>query len=331
MMPKRALITGITGQDGSYLAELLLENGYEVHGIVRRVSLEDVEHRLWRIKHILDKVTLHSASLESYASVYNVVEHVRPDECYHLAAQSFVSYSFEDEFSTINTNINGTHYVLSAVKEKAPTCRFYFAASSEMFGNALESPQSEDTPFNPRSAYGISKMAGFHLTKNYREAYGLHATSGILFNHESQRRGFEFVTRKITRGVAYIKHGFNHELRLGNLDAKRDWGHAKDYVKAMWLMLQQDEPDDYVIAMGQTHAVRDFVELAFSYAGLNWKDYVVVDEKFFRPAEVFELRGNASKARKKLGWAPDHGFEDLVQAMVHDDLKAVQESHKISR
>jgi GDPmannose 4,6-dehydratase len=313
------------------LAELLLENGYEVHGIVRRVSLEDVEHRLWRIKHILDKVILHSASLESYASVYNVVERVRPDECYHLAAQSFVSYSFEDEFSTINTNINGTHYVLSAIKEKAPKCRFYFAASSEMFGNALESPQSEDTPLNPRSAYGISKVAGFHLTKNYREAYGLHATSGILFNHESQRRGFEFVTRKITRGVAYIKHGLHHELRLGNLDAKRDWGHAKDYVRAMWLMLQQDEPDDYVIAMGQTHSVRDFVELAFSYAGLNWKDYVVVDEKFFRPAEVFELRGNASKARKKLGWTPDHCFEDLVQAMVHDDLKTVQESYKITR
>jgi GDPmannose 4,6-dehydratase len=323
IMPKRALITGITGQDGSYLAELLLGKGYEVHGVVRRVALEDVEHRLWRIKHILDKVALHSASLESYASVYKVVERVRPDECYHLAAQSFVSYSFEDEFSTINTNINGTHYVLSSVKEKAPTCRLYFAASSEMFGNALESPQSEDTPLNPRSAYGISKVAGFYLTKNYREAYGLHATSGILFNHESQRRGFEFVTRKITRGVAYIKHGLNHELRLGNLDAKRDWGHAKDYVRAMWLMLQQDEPDDYVIAMGQTYSVRDFVELAFSYAGLNWKDYVVIDEKFFRPAEVFELRGNASKARKKLGWTPDYCFEDLVQAMMHDDLKTV--------
>jgi GDPmannose 4,6-dehydratase len=330
-MPKRALITGITGQDGSYLAELLLENGYEVHGIVRRVSLEDVEHRLWRIKHILDKVILHSASLESYASVYNVVERVRPDECYHLAAQSFVSYSFEDEFSTINTNINGTHYVLSAIKEKAPKCRFYFAASSEMFGNALESPQSEDTPFNPRSAYGISKMAGFHLTKNYREAYGLHATSGILFNHESQRRGFEFVTRKITRGVAYIKYGLDHELRLGNLDAKRDWGHAQDYVRAMWLMLQQDEPDDYVIAMGQTHSVRDFVALAFSYAGLNWQDYVVVDEKFFRPAEVFELKGDCSKARKNLGWAPHYVFEDLVQAMVHDDLQMVQESHRVRR
>ena len=322
-MPKRALITGITGQDGSYLAELLLGKGYEVHGVVRRVALEDVEHRLWRIKHILDKVALHSASLESYASVYKVVERVRPDECYHLAAQSFVSYSFEDEFSTINTNINGTHYVLSSVKEKAPTCRLYFAASSEMFGNALESPQSEDTPLNPRSAYGISKVAGFYLTKNYREAYGLHATSGILFNHESQRRGFEFVTRKITPGVAYIKHGVNHEVRLGGVDARRDWGHAKDYVRAMWLMLQQDEPDDYVIAMGQTYSVRDFVELAFSYAGLNWKDYVVIDEKFFRPAEVFELRGNASKAREKLGWTPDYCFEDLVQAMMHDDLKTV--------
>src|SRR5688500_6929591 len=236
---KTALITGITGQDGSYLSELLLEQGYKVHGIVRRAALEDPEHRMSRLAH-LKEVELHSASLESYPSLFKVVQRVAPDECYHLAAQSFVSYSFEDEFSTINTNINGTHYVLSAVKEKAPKCRFYFAASSEMFGNALESPQSEDTPFNPRAADGISKMAGFHLTKNYRDAFGLLATSGIIFTHESQRRGFEFVTRKITRSVAYIKHGLDHELRLGNLNAKRDWGHAEDYVCAMWLMLQQD-------------------------------------------------------------------------------------------
>ena len=313
-MGKRALITGITGQDGSYLAELLLDKGYEVHGIVRRVALEDVEHRLRRIRDILDEVILHSASLESYASLYNVVEQVKPDECYHLAAQSFVSYSFEDEFSTINTNINGTHYVLSAVKEKAPRCRFYFAASSEMFGNARESPQTETTPLSPRSAYGISK------------GYGLHATSGILFNHESERRGFEFVTRKISRGVARIKCGLAKELRLGNLDACRDWGHAADYVKAMWMMLQRDEPGEYVVATGETHSVRQFVELAFECAGLNWQDHVVVDEKLFRPAEVFELKGDASKARRLLGWEPERSFEDLVHDMVQEDLTALQKS-----
>jgi GDPmannose 4,6-dehydratase len=270
---EKALITGITGQDGSYLAEYLLDEGYEVHGIVRRVALEDPEHRLWRIRHILDRVILHSASLESYASIFNIIEKVKPEECYHLAAQSFVSYSFEDEFSTINTNISGTHHVLSAIKEKVPDCRFYFAASSEMFGVAKETPQNEDTPFHPRSPYGISKVAGFDLTRNYREAYNLFACNGILFNHESPRRGFEFVTRKITNSVAKIKLGYAIELRLGNLNAKRDWGFAGDYVKAMWLMLQQDEPDDYVIATGETHSVEDFLYTAFSFVDLNWKDY----------------------------------------------------------
>jgi len=251
-MTKRALITGITGQDGSYLAEFFLEKGYEVHGIVRRVAIEDPEHRLWRIRHIIDKIVLHAASMESYASIFNVVDKLRPDECYHLAAQSFVSYSFEDEFSTINTNINGTHFVLSAIKEKAPECKFYFAGSSEMFGLAKETPQNENTPFHPRSPYGISKVAGFDLTRNYREAYNLFACSGILFNHESPRRGFEFVTRKISNAVAKIKLGLSNELKLGNLEAKRDWGYAGDYVKAMWLMLQEDKPDDYVIATGET-------------------------------------------------------------------------------
>lgn len=317
----RALITGITGQDGSYLAELLLERGYEVHGIVRRVAIEDPERRLWRIKHLLDRVVLHSASLESYASIFSVVDKIKPDECYHLAAQSFVSYSFEDEFSTIGTNINGTHYVLSVLRERAPDCRFYFAGSSEMFGNAKETPQNENTPFYPRSSYGISKLAGFHLTRNYREAYSLFALSGICFNHESPRRGFEFITRKVTSTVAKVKVGLAKELRVGNLDARRDWGYSTDYVKAMWLMLRQDTPEDYVIATGETHSVRELCELAFSYADLDWKNYVVVDEKFYRPSEVFELRGDASEARQRLGWKPTVSFEKMIKMMVDEDLR----------
>ena len=301
---KKALITGITGQDGAYLSRLLLDKGYEVHGIVRRVALEDPEHRLWRIKDILGKVKLHPGSLESYASLFEVVAKVNPDECYHLGAQSFVSYSFEDEFSTINTNINGTHYILSSIKNKSPKCKFYFAASSEQFGQVREVPQKETTPFHPRSPYGISKVAGFDLTRNYREGYGLFACNGILFNHESPMRGYEFVTRKISRGVAKIKAGLAKNLKLGNLDAKRDWGFAKDYCEAMFLMLQQDEPDDYVIATGETHSVKEFAKLAFKHAGLNWKDYVKIDEKLFRPAEVNELKGDCAKARKKLAWEP---------------------------
>jgi len=323
-MPRKALITGITGQDGSYLAEFLLKRGYEVHGIVRRVAFEDPEHRLWRIRHILDKLILHSASLESYASIFSIVENERPDECYHLAAQSFVSYSFEDEFSTINTNINGTHFILSAIKKKAPECKFYFAASSEMFGLAKETPQNENTPFHPRSPYGISKVTGFHLTQNYREAYGIFACNGILFNHESPRRGFEFVTRKISNEVGKIKLGLSKELRLGNLEAKRDWGFADEYVRAMWLMLQQNEPNDYVIATGETHSVREFVELAFDHLGLDWEKYVIVDDKLYRAAEVYELCGNYSKAKKKLGWEPEVNFRDLVKIMVDADLELLQ-------
>lgn len=320
-MDKRALITGITGQDGSYLAEFLLDKGYEVHGIVRRVAIEDPEHRLWRIRHILDKVVLHSGSLESYASIFKVVDRVRPDECYHLSAQSFVSYSFEDEFSTINTNINGTHFVLAALKDAAPSCRFYFAASSEMFGNARETPQNERTPFLPRSPYGISKVAGFHMTRNYREAHGLFALSGILFNHESPRRGLEFVTRKVTRSVAKIKMGLERELRLGNLDAKRDWGYAGDYVRAMWLMLQQDRAEDFVIATGETHSVRELVEVAFSSAGLDWREHVVVDPELYRPAEIYELRGDASRARGILDWEPTVSFTELIRMMVDADMR----------
>ncbi len=321
---KKALITGITGQDGSYLAEFLLERGYEVHGLVRRVALEDPDHRLWRIKHILDKVKLHSGSLESYASIFNIIEEVKPDECYHLAAQSFVSYSFEDEFSTMNTNIDGTLRVLSAIRRKAPQCKFYFAGSSEMFGLVKETPQNENTPFHPRSPYGISKVAGFYLIQNYREAYNLFACNGILFNHESPRRGFEFVTRKITSAVAEIKLGLRKELKLGNLDAKRDWGYAREYIKAMWLMLQQAEPEDYVIATGETHSVRDFLEIAFGYVGLDWQEYVVVDEKLYRPAEIYLLKGDFKKAKSKLGWEPTVNFKDLVKMMVDEDLKRVK-------
>ncbi|NLE90931.1 MAG: GDP-mannose 4,6-dehydratase [Elusimicrobia bacterium] len=321
---KTALITGIDGQDGSYLSELLLKKGYRVHGVVRRVALEDPEHRLWRIRHIQKKVALHSGSLESFASLFKIVHQIKPDECYHLAAQSFVSYSFEDEFSTINTNINGTHYILAAIKELAPRCKFYFAASSEMFGKVREIPQTENTPFHPRSPYGISKVAGFDLTRNYREGYGLFACNGILFNHESPRRGYEFVTRKITNAVAEIKYGLSKELRLGNLDAKRDWGFSGDYVEAMWLMLQQAKPDDYVIATGETHTVKEFLELAFEHAGLDWKKYVKVDRRFYRPAEVNLLLGDSTKARKMLGWKPKVGFEKLVRMMVEADLAAAR-------
>ena len=318
-MSRKALITGITGQDGSYLAEFLLAKGYEVHGVVRRVALEDPGHRLRRIDHLRGQIHLHSASLESFPSIYQLFRHIEPDECYHLAAQSFVSYSFDDEFSTLNTNINGTHYVLAAIKDASPECRFYFAGSSEMFGKVAEVPQVETTPFHPRSAYGISKVAGFDLTRNYREAYGIYAVSGILFNHESPRRGFEFVTRKITSGVARILAGQMQELRLGNLEARRDWGYAGEYVAAMWLMLQQPTPDDYVIATGETHSVREFCEQAFGRAGLDYRDYVTTDPELHRPAEVELLIGNPAKAKAVLGWEPKTGFEALVAQMVDAD------------
>lgn len=320
-MGKRALITGITGQDGSYLAELLLGKGYEVFGLVRRVALENPEARLERLTPILPQLQLRAASLESYPSLFQAVTSIQPHECYHLAAQSFVSYSFEDEFSTLNTNINGTHYLLSAIKNAAPECRFYFAGSSEMFGKVRTVPQTEQTPFHPRSAYGISKVAGYELNRNYREAYGLFACAGILFNHESPRRGYEFVTRKITAGAARIKAGRSRELPLGNLDARRDWGHARDYVEAMWRMLQQPEPDDYVIATGETHSVREFAEQAFACLGLDYRDYVVADPRFFRPAEVDLLLGDATKARQDLGWQPKVTFEGLVREMAENDLR----------
>ena len=323
-MKKVALITGITGQDGSYLAELLLSKGYEVHGIVRRVALEDETHRLWRIREILKDINLHAGSLESYASLFNIILRIKPSEIYHLAAQSYVGYSFEDEFSTLNININGTHYLLSAVKEFAASkVKFYFAGSSEMFGKVKAIPQNENTIFNPRSAYGISKVTGYHLVKNYREAYKLHASNGILFNHESPRRGFEFVTRKISHAAARIKKGSKEKLKLGNINAKRDWGHAKDYVEAMWLMLQKDNPEDYVIGTGKEHSVEDFAKKAFAHVGLNYKDHIEIDKKLMRPAEVDTLLADYSKAKKNLNWEPKISFDDLVISMVENDLENI--------
>jgi GDPmannose 4,6-dehydratase len=324
MPNKRALITGISGQDGSYLAELLLEKGYDVYGLVRRVALEDPEHRLFRLAPVLSRLNLMSGSVDSYASVHDVVAEVKPDECYHLAAHSFVSYSFDDESSTLNANINGTHYILTALKRLAPECRFYFAGSSEMFGQTDQVPQSETTRFHPRSSYGISKVAGFHLTRNYRETYQMHASGGILFNHESPRRGFEFVTRKITSAVARIQAGRQNELRLGNLEAKRDWGHAREYVQAMWLMLQQPSPDDYVIATGEVHSVRDFVQAAFAEVGLDYRNYVADDPQLYRSAEVNILQGDSSKACRKLGWSPVIRFDAIVKEMVAADCQALR-------
>jgi len=325
-MIKSALITGITGQDGSYLAELLLERGYDVHGIVRRVALEDPANRLGRIQHIAERITLHAGSLESYPSLFRIISEHRFDECYHLAAQSFVAESFADGFSTMAININGTHYILAALKDLQPACRFYFAGSSEMFGKVSEVPQRESTGFHPRSPYGISKVAGFYLTQNYRESYGMHCCAGILFNHESPRRGYEFVTRKVTSAAAMIKLGLADELRLGNLDACRDWGHARDYAEAIYQIVQHTGPDDFVIATGETHSVREFCDIAFSHLGLDYRGYVKVDERFYRPSEVEVLKGDASKARELLGWRPSQGFDALVREMVDADLTRLQAS-----
>ena len=322
---KIALISGISGQDGSYLGELLLEKGYDVHGIVRRVALEDAKNRLIRINHILGDIKIHAASLESFPSIYKIIQEIRPDEVYHLAAQSYVSHSFEDEFSTLNTNISGTHYMLSSIKELNKDVKFYFAASSEMFGKVKESPQNENTPFHPRSPYGISKSTGFELTRNYREAYNLHASSGILFNHESPRRGLEFVTRKITHAVARIKCNLQKKIKLGNIQSRRDWGYAKDYVNAMWLMVQQENPDDYVIGTGIEHSVEEFAEIAFSHVGLNYKDYVEIDKKLVRPAEVDTLIADCKKAKRVLKWNPSLSFNDLIIMMVENDLKLIKD------
>jgi len=327
---KKALITGITGQDGSYLAEHLLEKGYEVHGLVRRVALEKPEQRLARISHLQNDIVLHAGSLESYPSLFHILSRCKIDECYHLAAQSFVAESFEDGFSTMNTNSNGTHYLLAALYQLQPECRFYFAGSSEMFGKVRETPQRETTPFHPRSPYGISKVAGYYLTINYREAYRMYCANGMLFNHESPRRGFEFVTRKITHNVARIKMGLATELRLGNLEARRDWGHAIDYVRAMHLMLQQPEPGDYVVATGETHSVREFCDLAFREAGLDYREFVREDPQFYRPAEIDLLVGDATRARDILGWRPTYSFSQLVSEMVALDIAQLERAQSAS-
>lgn len=325
---KKALITGITGQDGSYLAELLLAKDYQVHGMVRRVALEDQNYRLLRIGNLLKnkKFKLHAASLENYPSICQILTKIKPDEIYHLAAQSFVSYSFEDEHSTMHTNITGTHFLLAAASQIVPNTKFYFATSSEMFGNVLEVPQTEKTPFNPRSPYGVSKVAGYHLARYHRNhpSIKLFAVNGILFNHESPRRGMEFVTRKITRTAALIKHGLANKLLLGNPNAKRDWGYAGDYVEAMWLMMQQPKPDDYVIATGETHSVKEFADTAFAVAGLNPKKYITWNNPAdIRPSEIDLLIGNPAKAKKVLGWKPKTKFRDLVKMMVEADMKLV--------
>ncbi len=315
-MTKRALITGITGQDGSHLAELLLGKGYEVIGMVRRSSTVNFE----RIAHVQDEITFVPGDLLDEISMVNILRDHRPDEVYNLAAQSFVQTSWGQPVLTGETTALGVTRILDAIRIVDPAIRFYQASSSEMFGKVREVPQQETTPFYPRSPYGVAKVYGHWITVNYRESYGLHASSGILFNHEGPRRGLEFVTRKISNGVARIKLGLADELRLGNLDAKRDWGYAGDYVEAMWLMLQQDAPDDYVVSTGETHSVQEFCELAFGHVGLDWTDHVVQDERFVRPAEVDLLVGDSTKARKVLGWQPTVSFPELVTMMVDADL-----------
>ena len=316
-MAKRALITGVTGQDGSYLAELLLEKGYEVHGMVRRSSTETFQ----RLQDCRDALTLHTGDLLDQRSLVDVMRECQPDEIYNLAAMSFVAASWNQPVLTAEFSGVGATRMLEAMREAAPDARFYQASSSEMFGQVLEVPQTESTPFYPRSPYGVAKVYGHFITVNYRESYDLFACSGILFNHESPRRGLEFVTRKVTHGVAAIKLGMQEKLALGNLDAERDWGYAKDYVEAMWLMLQEDAPDDYVISTGETHSVRELVDVAFAHAGLSPDDHIEIDPKFFRPAEVEHLIGDASKAKAKLGWEPQTSFEDLVKLMVDSDLE----------
>ena len=326
-MPKRALITGITGQDGSYLAELLLSKGYEVHGIIRRASTFNtgrLDH-IYSDPHNKPALKLHYGDLSDASALSRLMASIQPEEVYNLAAQSHVRVSFDSPEYTSDITATGAVRLLEAIRESGIKPRFYQASSSEMYGKAQEVPQTEKTPFYPRSPYGCAKVFAHWITVNYREAYGLHANNGILFNHESPRRGETFVTRKITRAVAHILAGLQDKLYLGNLDAKRDWGYAKEYVEAMWLMLQQDQPDDYVIATGETHSVREFLELAFGHVGLQWKKYVEIDPRYHRPAEVDLLLGDYSKAKKKLGWAPKTRFEDLVKLMVDADVQLLKD------
>ncbi len=326
-MTKRALITGITGQDGSYLAEFLLSKGYQVFGMVRRSSVEKFE----RISHLRDKIELIQGDLLDQFSLVRVMEETKPDEVYNLGAQSFVPTSWEQPVLTSEFTALGVTKLLEAVRSVKPDAKFYQASSSEMYGKVLETPQTETTPFYPRSPYGVAKVYGHYITVNYRESYDMFAVSGILFNHESPRRGMEFVTRKVTDGVARIKLGVEEDIKLGNLDAKRDWGFAGDYVRAMWMMLQQDTPDDYVISTGQTHSVRDLVEVAFSAVGLDWQQYVKIDQRFVRPAEVELLLGDSTKAKEKLGWVPEVTFEQMIKMMVEEDLKRVEAEISLSK
>jgi GDPmannose 4,6-dehydratase len=325
MARKRALVTGITGQDGSYLAELLLEKGYEVYGLVRRLSTPNYE----RIETILDKVKLIGGDLLDQTSLVLAMKEARPHEVYNLAAQSFVSTSWAQSVFTGDATAISVTRMLDAIRTVNPEIRFYQASSSEMFGKVQEVPQKETTPFYPRSPYGVAKVYGHWITVNYRESFDMHATSGILFNHESERRGLEFVTRKVTHGVAKIKLGLANELRLGNLDALRDWGYAPDYVKAMWMMVQQDQPDDFVVATGVMHSVERLVEVAFSTADLDWHNYVVQDPAFMRPAEVDQLLGDPAKAKRVLGWEPEITFEQMIERMVHNDIKLLKHKYHL--
>ena len=315
-MAKIAIITGISGQDGSYLAELLIKKKYKVYGILNPRKKNNLEN----LKYINRKLFLKRIDINNYSRIKDLIKKIKPSEFYHLAAQSFINYKFEDEFFKLNPNINGTHYILSAIKEFSPKTKFYFAASSELFGNVKSSPQNEETKFNPRSAYGVSKVAGFYLTKNYRDAYNIHACSGILYNHESPRRNVNFVSRKITKNLSLILKGKIKKITLGNINSKRDWGHAKDYVYAMWLMMQTKKPQDFVIGTGKTHSVKDFIKEAFDYVNLDYKKYIKVDKKLFRPNDKVILKANFSKAKKLLKWKPTISFNTLVKEMVNHDL-----------
>lgn len=320
MNKKVALITGITGQDGSYLAEFLLEKNYEVHGIVRRESLED-QTRLENIKRIKDQIFIHEGSLNDHLSIYKIFSKVLPDECYHLSASSFVNYSFNDEFQTMANNFNSTHYLLSTIREVRKECKFYFAGSSEMFGEPKESPQTENTPFNPKSIYGISKVSSHYLLKNYREKEGIFACTGIMYNHESPRRGNQFVTKKIISSAVKIKKGIQEKLYLGNLEARRDWGYAPEYIAGMWLVLQAKEADDFILATGKLHTVREFLNIVFSLLGLNYEDYVEVDHKYFRASEHIPLCGNPDKIKKVLGWENRTSLKEIIKEMVDKELE----------
>ena len=316
-MGKVAIITGISGQDGSYLTELLLKKKYKVIGICKpkkRIQYQNLSN-------YLNKILIKKIDINNYSKIKKLIKKVKPNEFYHLAAQSFINYKFEDEFFRLNPNINGTHYILSAIKEFSPKTKFYFASSSELFGNAKKSPQNEETKFNPRSAYGVSKVAGFHLTKNYREAYNIHACSGILFNHESPRRNENFVSRKITKNLALIVKGKVKKITLGNINSKRDWGHAKDYVLAMWKMLQLRKPQDFVIGTGKIHSVKDFIKIAFDQVNLDYKKYIKIDKKLYRPNDKVLLKANFNKAKRVLKWKPKTNFKSLVKEMVNNDLK----------